>query len=91
MQVGAGGAHGCFNALALEATQSSPSCAVFHLPVLPERSVCKVLLIAAGNLPFNRATVGLFLKFYFIRKFPFGCFKKQALVAGPWPAANRFV
>lgn len=53
--------------------------------------MCKILDVAASKLPFTRATVGLLKKFYFIRKFPFGCFKKQALVAGPWPAANRFV
>lgn len=89
--MGARGAHGCFGALALAASQNSLPCAVFHLCMLPERSVCKILHVAASKLPFTRATVGLFKKFYFIRKFPFGCFKKQALVAGPWPAANRFV
>lgn len=89
--MGARGAHGCFGALALAASQNSLPCAVFHLCMLPERSVCKILHVAASKLPFTCATVGLFKKFYFIRKFPFGCFKKQALVAGPWPAANRFV
>lgn len=92
VQVGAWrarGAHGFFGAL--DAPQSFPSCAVFHLCVLPERSLRKILLVAASKLPFNLAMVGLFIKFYFIRKFPFGCFKKPALVAGPWPAANRFV
>lgn len=89
--MGARGAHGYFGDLALDASQSSPSCVVFHLPVLPERSTCEILFVAASKLPFNCAMVGLFLNFYFIRKFPFGCFKKQALVAGPWPAANRFV
>lgn len=63
MKVGARGAHGCFSAL--DVSQSSPSCAVFHLPMLPERSVRKILLAAANKLPFNYAMVGLYFKIVF--------------------------
>lgn len=63
----------------------------FIFPCFQSGLCVRYFWLLPTSFPLTMPWWGFILKSCFIRKFPFGFFKKQALVAGPWPAANRFV